>query len=127
MRTVIILLLIYSMSPLVSKAQTEKLRQSKWIKIMENETTGNYFEADNDFQKFYASYLEKKSTTKEEQNNAATGEDHLESPVELFIASYLKWSIGIKPFVLPDGSIMPIEQRMIIINEARKNNASNSR
>ena len=115
------------MSPLVSKAQTEKLRQSKWIKIMENETTGNYFEADNDFQKFYASYLEKKSTTKEEQNNTAPGEDHLESPVELFIASYLKWSIGIKPFVLPDGSIMPIEQRMIIINEARKNNASNSR
>ena len=126
MRKIILLLLIYSALPILTNAQTERVMQSKWVKIMEDESSGNYFEAQIDFHKFYTSYQKKKVKSKEESNNASPGEEHIEGPVELLIASYLKWCIGIKAFVQPDGSIMPIEQRMAIINQARKSNANNS-
>ena len=121
MKKIILILLIYSASPLFSHAQNQKILQSKWVKIMQHESSGNFIEADNDFQKFYTSYLKKKIKSKEESNGASPGEAHLETQEELMIAGYLKWSLGIKPFVRTDGTIMSIEERMAIINEARKN------
>ena len=121
MRKIILLLLIYSSAPLLVHAQSQKLLQSKWIKIMQNETGANYFEADKDFEKFYTSYLKKQIKSKEENNNASPGEAHMESVEDLLIASYQKWSTGIKPFVRADGTIMPIEQRIAVINDTRKN------
>jgi hypothetical protein len=119
MKKNILLLLISAVAPLLIKAQVQKILQSKWVKIMQNDSLGNYIEAEKDFQKFYTAYLKKEAKELKERGNA--GEAHLESQEELLIAGYIKWSVAIKPFVKADGSIMPIQERIEIINEANKN------
>ncbi|MEP7255822.1 MAG: hypothetical protein ABI666_08585 [Ferruginibacter sp.] len=119
MKKTILVLLISTAAPLLIKAQVQKILQSKWVKIMQNDSLGNYIEAEKDFQKFYTAYLKKEAKELKERSNA--GEAHLESQEELLIAGYIKWSVAIKPFVRYDGSIMPIDERMVIINDANKN------
>ena len=76
---------------------------------MSNDSAYNYLEAQKEFQNFYKEYLnEKKRELKRQQRNktASEAEAHLESPTELLVADFLKWTIMIKPFVRADGSII---------------------
>lgn len=91
---------------------------------MSNDSAYNYLEAQKEFQNFYKEYLnEKKRELKRQQRNktASEAEVHLESPTELLVADFLKWTIMIKPFVRADGSIIPLKERLAIINEYKRN------
>ena len=120
MTKIICLLLITSVFSLAGKAQQENLRQSKWVKIMQNDATGNFLEAEMEFRKFYEAYRMQQIKKPDEENNASPVEAHLESQEDLWVASYLKWSMAVRPFVRADGTIIPIEQRIALINETRK-------
>jgi hypothetical protein len=96
------------------------LREEKWIQIMSNDSSVNYFEAEASFQKFYTAFRAKENARQNKAGeDAKEEEEHAKSPEEYFIAGYLKWSIAIKPFVLPDGRIMPVGQRLLLIQQAR--------
>lgn len=89
---------------------------------MSNDSSYNYLEAQKEFQSFYADYLkeQRKEQRRRERNKSSAEEDHLESPTELLVADFLKWSINIKPFVRADGSIIPLSGRLSIINSAKR-------
>ena len=90
---------------------------------MSNDSSYNFLEAQKEFQSFYTEYLKEqhKEQVKRERNRSSSGEDHIESPVELLVADYLRWSITIKPFVRADGTIIPLSSRLAIINSSKKN------
>jgi len=94
---------------------------------MSNDSAYNYLEAQKEFQGFYKDYLveQKKEFQKKQRNKSSAEETHLESQTELLVAQFLKWSIGIKPFVLADGTILPLSKRLSIINSAKTANGNN--
>ncbi len=100
-----------------------KVQRSVWVKIMSNDSSYNYLEAQKEFQNFYTGYLKekKKEERRKERNKASAEEDHLESPIELLVASYLRWAITIKPYVHADGSIIPLTKRLEIIQASKIN------
>lgn len=117
-------LMLFFCQVMQAKAQDipAKIKQAKWVKIMNADSLYNYFEAEAEFQKFYTVYLKekKKEERKREKSNAASHEEeHLDSPVDLLVSEYFKWNVAIKPFVLANGSIMPLTQRLAIIREIR--------
>lgn len=108
----------------------QKLKQAKWVKIMSNDSTYNFFEAEAEFQKYHASYLKekKREESRKTVNPSHAEEEHMKSPLELMISKYLDWSVTIKPFVLSDGKILPLSSRLQIINDARnKQNAQQNK
>ena len=116
------LLLICSFQ-LKAQQVPQKVQRSKWVKIMANDSAYNYFEAQKEFQSYYAEYLKekKREALRKQRNNASAEEEHLESLTELLVADFLKWSARIKPFVNADGSIMPLADRLAIINKYKRN------
>ena len=119
MRKLILLcIILFSFSQ--SKAQSQKVLNSKWVKIMQDESSASFLEAENDFKKYYASYLKKKIRSKDERHAESPGEEHLESPEEKLIARYQRWAMVMRPFVNADGSLKPIEERVAIMNAARQ-------
>lgn len=107
------------------KAQqvSQKVQRSAWVKIMSNDSSYNYLEAQKEFQIFYTDFLKekKKEERRKERNKASAEEEHLESPAELLVANYLRWAITIKPYVNADGSIIPLSKRLEIINSTKRN------
>lgn len=112
---------------LMAQQVPQKIQRAKWYRIMSNDSSYNYLEAQKEFQGFYKEYLaeQKKEQRRRVRNRSSAEENHLESLTELLVADFLKWSIAIKPFVLEDGTIMPLSKRMSIINEAKKPAGSN--
>ena len=102
----------------------QKVQRSKWVKIMTNDSVYNYLEAQKEFQAFYTGYVKEKNREqiRRERNKSSSEEEHLESPVELLVAEYLKWSVTIKPFVRADGTIIPLSERLVIINDDKIKN-----
>ncbi|MEO7310510.1 MAG: hypothetical protein ABIX01_08940 [Chitinophagaceae bacterium] len=117
-RLLFLVLLVFAGTKLIHAQDIPaKVKQAKWVTIMNADSLYNYFEAEADFQKFYAGYLKekKKEERRRERSNAASPqEEHLESPVELLVADYVKWTVQIQPFVRADGSIMPLAERLVI-------------
>ena len=101
----------------------QKVLRSKWVKIMVNDSSYNYLEAQKEFLSFYSGFLkeERKEQLKKQRNKSSAEEVHLESPLELLVADYLRWSVMIKPFVKADGTIMALTERLAIINNSKRN------
>ena len=119
-----LIFLLFAIVQLNAQQIPQKVQRSTWVKIMSNDSAYNYLEAQKEFQNFYKEYLnEKKRELKRQQRNktASEAEVHLESPTELLVADFLKWTIMIKPFVRADGSILPLKERLAIINEYKRN------
>lgn len=125
MRKFILFSIFTSICFLQSKAQDipQKVQRSKWVQIMSNDSAYNYFEAREEFKKYYTQFLKEKKKEEaklERKKSSSSEEEHLENPTELLVADYLRWSIAIKPFVKSDGTIMPLTSRLEIINSAKK-------
>ena len=107
-----------------AKAQrlSQKLQNATWVKIMSDETTYNFLDAEKEFQVFFAAFQKerKKEITRKERNRSSAEEQHRETVTELLVSEYLQWSTAIRPFVNADGSIKPVAERLAIINKARK-------
>ncbi|MEP7165676.1 MAG: hypothetical protein ABI741_13335 [Ferruginibacter sp.] len=116
------ILLLLCSSQLSAQQVSQKILRSKWVKIMSNDSSYNYLEAEKEFEGFYTDFLaEKKKEQRKQRNRSSAGEDHMESPAELLVAQYLRWSIAIRPFVKADGSIMSLSDRLAIINNNKRN------
>lgn len=115
-------LLFISFLQLNAQQIPQKVQRSKWVKIMANDSSYNFLEAQKEFEAFYKDYLKEmnKEQKRRERNGSSPEEEHMESPVELLVADYLKWSITIKPFVRADGTIIPLSARLVIINENKR-------
>ena len=102
---------------------SQKILRSKWVKIMANDSSYNFLEAQKEFQGFYTAFLkeERKEQLKKQRNKSSAEEVHLESQLELLVADYLRWSVMIKPFVNADGTVMPLKERLTIINNSKRN------
>ena len=124
MRKLLFSITLFLVTFLQLKAQQvpQRVQKSKWVKIMSDDSSYNFLEAQKEFQSFYSDYLKErnKEQLRRERSKASPGEEHLESPVELLVADYLKWSIAIKPFVRADGSIIPLSGRLAIIRDTKK-------
>lgn len=118
----ILLTLIFSYQ-LNAQQITQKVQKSTWVKIMSNDSSYNYLEAQKEFQSFYKDFLKekKREERRKERNKASAEEEHLESPAELLVANYLRWVITIKPYVNADGTIIPLSKRLEIINKNKRN------
>lgn len=107
-----------------AKAQrlSQKLQNATWVKIMSDETTYNFLDAEKEFQVFFAAFQKerKKEITRKERNRSSAEEQHRETVTELLVSEYLQWSTAIRPFVNADGSIKPVAERLAIISKARK-------
>lgn len=124
MKKLLCLLLIagtLSISSTHAQDLPSKLKQAKWVRIMTDDSTYNYLEAEAEFQKFYAAFQKEKikEAKKRERSKSSAAEEHLETPMDLLVADYLKWCAKMQAFVLADGRIMPLAQRLAIINEVR--------
>jgi hypothetical protein len=118
---ILIILVAMAFSAQVQAQQLPKtLKEEKWVQIMANDSAANYFEAEAAFQKFYTTWQAKEKAEKAREANDPAEEEQRKGPEEYCITAYVKWSGMIKPFVLPDGRIMPMSQRLAIIQEARK-------
>ncbi len=118
---ILIILLAISFSVQVQAQQLPKaLQGEKWVQAMANDSAANYFEAEAAFQKFYTAWQAKEKAERAREANSPAEEEQRKGPEEYCISAFLKWSVMIKPFVLPDGRIMPMSQRLAIIQEARK-------
>jgi hypothetical protein len=118
---ILIVLLAMAFSAQVQAQQLPKaLREEKWVQVMANDSAANYFEAEAAFQKFYTAWQAKEKAEKAREANDPVEEEQRKGPEEYCINAFLKWSVMIKPFVLPDGRIMSMSQRLAIIQEARK-------
>ncbi len=111
------------------KAQNvpQKIQKSKWVQIMSNDSSYNYFEAREEFKKYYTQFLKEKKKEEvklERKKSSSSEEQHLENPTELLVANYLRWSIAIKPFVKADGTIIPLTTRLDIINSVKNKNTA---
>src|SRR5262245_48063670 len=82
-----------------------RLKNQSWIRIMENDTSVNYFKAQKDYAKFRKAHL--KEEAKEEKRRkkllAKNGEHfinepHLENPEEAAMMRYERWARSMKPF-----------------------------
>ncbi len=99
-----------------------RLKNQSWVRIMQNDTSINFFKAQKDYSKFRLVH-EKEETRREsarkkqELNNSdrLPNETHLEDPEESMMKAYEKWAMSMKPFVNSDGYIMPIEKRLDLI------------
>lgn len=98
----------------------KSLREEKWVQIMTNDSAMNFFEAEAAFKKFHTRWLAKEKAEREEEAENPASEEQRKGSEEYLVAAYLKWSLTMKPFVLPDGKLMPLQQRLAIIQEARK-------
>jgi hypothetical protein len=105
-----------------AQALPKYLENEKWIRAMSNDSSANFFEAEASFRKFYTAWQEKikeRDQKEEKVNNPGLEEEHMKEPEDFFISRYRQWSMLIKPFVLANGHIMPVNQRLSIIQEAR--------
>ena len=116
-------LFLISFSQLNAQQVSQRVKRSKWVKIMDNDSSYNYLEAQKEFQVFYTEYLKEKNKEqiRRERSGSSSAEEHLENPTELLVAEYLKWSITIKPFVRANGTIIPLSGRLAIINDNKRN------
>jgi len=121
----IMILIFLSLCGLAATAQTgEDLKNSTWVRIMQNDTSVNYFTAKKDFTKFVAEYRMKEAQRDKEKRSTENderlpNEEHLKSPEESAIISFQLWSKSIRPFVTADGKVMSLEQRMAIVNRRK--------
>ena len=122
----IITVIFVSLCCLVATAQKgDDLKNATWIRIMQNDTSVNYFTAKKDFAKFVALHRKKEAEEKQEAKQTSKSteripeEEHLQDPEENAIMMFERWSKSIKPFVMRDGKVMPIEQRMALINRGK--------
>lgn len=115
----LILLILACSLQLNAQQVSQKIQRATWYKIMSNDSSYNYLDAQKEFQGFYKEYQaeQKKEQRRRERNRSTAEESHLESLTELLVADFLRWSVAIKPFVLADGSILPLSKRLAIINE----------
>jgi hypothetical protein len=114
------------MCTLAMHAQSaEELKKSTWMRMMlTNDTTLNYFEAKKDFAKFVAQHKREEALQRANEKAANNterkpNEEHLESPEDAAIMAFKQWSKAIKPFVMANGKIMPVEQRLAVINKGK--------
>lgn len=97
----------------------EKLKNESWVRIMQNDTSVNYFEANKDFAKFRKQHAKEEAREQkrlERKGVRVPNEPHLENKEELIMNSFVKWSRSMKPFVSEDGKIMPLEKRLELMN-----------
>lgn len=109
--------------PFFANAQElpSKVKQSTWYKIMSNDSSYNYLVAEAEFQEFFTAHQQQKqrNAAQTNRNEQSAEEQHLKDPVESLIANYAEWSISIQPFVLKDGSIMPLKERLKIVSDVK--------
>jgi hypothetical protein len=124
MRSFLLILFIISFSVICVKSQDlSRIKNESWVRIMQNDTSVNYFKAKKDYSKFRKAYKkheakEEKKRKKEmaEKGEHFTYESHLENPEEMVMMRYEQWARSMKPFVTSDGKVMSIEERMKIVN-----------
>jgi hypothetical protein len=120
-RCILMALMVVSFAIQTQAQQLPKsLREEKWVQIMANDSAMNFFEAEAAFKKFHTGWLAKEKAERAEEASNPAGEEQRRGPEEYLIAAYLKWSLAMKPFVLSDGKLMPLTQRLAIIQQARK-------
>ena len=125
MRRSIIILIFFSVCCLVATAQKhDNLKNATWIRIMQGDTTVNYFTAKKDFAKFAAQHRKKEAQEeKERQSEKNTtrvpNEEHLRDPEENAIMAFERWSKSMRPFVKANGKVMSIDERMAAINRQK--------
>lgn len=117
---VITLLVMAFALPTQAQQLPKSLREEKWVQIMANDSAVNFFEAEAAFKKFHTRWMAKERAERGAEAENPAGEEHKKGPEEYLVAAYLKWSLTMKPYVLPDGKLMPLQQRLAIIQEARK-------
>jgi hypothetical protein len=121
------LILIFTLvCALFAKAQvSDDLKNATWVRIMQNDTSVNYFVAKKDFEKFRVEHRKVEAQKQAQEKKAAGNNDHrpnelhLEDPEEAAIMAFQLWSKSIRPFVGNDGKVMPIKQRMAIVNRRK--------
>jgi hypothetical protein len=128
MKKIVLFVLAVSLFFVSMHAQNipNKLKQARWVKIMSNDSSYNYLEAEAEFQKYYNSYQKekRKEESRRTVNPSHAEEEHKLSPQEYLISKYQEWSVTIKPFVRKDGSIIPLSARLKIIQDAKKKQQS---
>ena len=114
------------MGSLTASAQVKnKFQNESWVRIMQNDTSVNYFTARKDFAKFVAEYRKKEAKSQHTEKVVTKGEEHpheshLKDPESAAILQFQRWSRSVQPFVTSDGKIMPVEQRMALVNKGKK-------
>lgn len=116
--------ILFCVCTLALHAQQADLKNATWIRIMQNDTSVNYFVAKKDFAKFVSEYHRKELKEKQKEQDVVNTEEHrheehLKNPLWAAIMAFNQWSKNIRPFVSSDGKIMPIEQRMNLVNRGK--------
>ena len=126
MNRIIITIICSTLCCLLATAQkNEALKNASWVRIMHDDTTVNYFTAKKDFAKFVAQHHKKEAEEKQEEKHTAKSteripnEEHLRDPEENAIMAFERWSKSMRPFVMANGRVMSIEQRMAVINRGK--------
>jgi hypothetical protein len=119
-------LIFLLMCAFAAQAQVnDVLKNATWVRIMHNDTTVNYFVAKHDFAKFVAQHKKEEAQERNKEKSTANAEErqpneeHLKSPENAAIMAFQQWSKTIKPFVTADGKIMPVEQRMALVDKRK--------
>lgn len=104
----------------------DKLKSQSWMKIMQDEASVNFFTAQKDYSKFKKAYIKdeakKEAREKKKQLKHPTpNESHLENPEESLMMAYEKWARSMKPFVTKDGSVMPLDERLKMVQKKKTN------
>ena len=127
MNRIAISLIFLLMCTLAACAQKldDKLANESWVRIMHNDTSVNYFIAKKDFAKFVAEHKKQEAEErKSEHESARVGEEHpkeehLRSPEDMMIQAFQQWAKSVRAFVTADGKVMPVEQRVAVVNKGR--------
>lgn len=119
-------LFIFSLSVFSMYGQNiSKLKNQSWMKIMQNDTSINFFKAKKDYVKFKKVYKkqEAKQEAREKKDipkHSPPNEEHLESPEASLMMAYEKWERSMRPFVTKDGKVMPVEQRLKMVQNKKQ-------
>jgi hypothetical protein len=114
-------LFIFSLSVFSLHGQNfNKLKNQSWMKIMQNDTSVNFFKAQKDYSKFKKAYKKEEARKEERERrnqlkHSRPNEPHLENPEENIMMAYENWERSMKPFVTKDGKVMPVEQRLKMV------------
>jgi len=100
-----------------------ELKNQSWVRIMQNDTSINYFTAQRDYERFRTQWQETERTAEPSdkiEEPRSPGEPRLEDPVEFTMQSYEAWQRSMQPFVTDDGKVMSIEKRLELVQGRRK-------
>ena len=103
--------------------EKDNLKKATWVRIMQNDITINYFTAQKDFSKFMAKHRKEEARKMKALKKAGQQPDeaHLEDEDEPLITAFVRWTQSVKPYVTKDGKILPVAQRVQIMNGSKRN------